>query len=108
MVKIRLQRHGRHKRPFYRMVACDERCRRDGRFLEIIGYYDPFAKDSMIKINSNALIKWINFGAQPTETVKKLIQRQMPNFFTDIEARRREKIRLKRKKRKERQISKAA
>ena len=74
MVKIRLRRLGAKKAPFYRVVVADSRYPRDGRFIEEIGYYDPTKTPSVIKIDTEKADKWIKNGAQPTETVKKLIK----------------------------------
>ena len=73
-VKIRLKRMGAKKAPFYRVVDADSRYPRDGRFIEEIGYYDPTKTPSVIKIDTEKADKWIKNGAQPTETVKKLIK----------------------------------
>ena len=73
-VKIRLKRMGAKKAPFYRVVVADSRYPRDGRFIEDIGYYDPTKTPSVIKIDTEKADKWIKNGAQPTETVKKLIK----------------------------------
>ena len=73
-VKIRLRRMGAKKAPFYRVVVADSRSPRDGRFIEEIGYYDPTKTPSVIKIDTEKADKWIKNGAQPTETVKKLIK----------------------------------
>ena len=73
-VKIRLKRRGAKKAPFYRVVVADSRYPRDGRFIEEIGYYDPTKTPSVIKIDTEKADKWIKNGAQPTETVKKLIK----------------------------------
>ena len=73
-VKIRLRRMGQKKAPFYRIVVADSRSPRDGRFIEEIGYYDPTKTPSVIKIDTEKADKWIKNGAQPTETVKKLIK----------------------------------
>ncbi len=75
MVKIRLTRMGAHKRPFYRIIVCDSRNRRDGRCIEIIGNYNPLKEPSEININVEKAQKWIGNGAQPTDTVKKLLQK---------------------------------
>ncbi|MFW5888932.1 MAG: 30S ribosomal protein S16 [Bacillota bacterium] len=72
MVKLRLQRFGTKKRPFYRVVAADSRKKRDGRYLEIIGTYDPTLKPAFIKIDNELAKKWLSQGAQPTDTVKSL------------------------------------
>jgi small subunit ribosomal protein S16 len=71
-VKIRLQRYGSKKRPFYRLVAADSRSPRDGRYLEIIGTYNPTTDPASVKIDSEKAQKWLNEGAKPTDTVKNL------------------------------------
>ncbi len=75
MVKIRLTRLGAHKKPFYRVVVADSRARRDGPFIEIIGTYDPLKDPSEIKLDMEKVKFWLQRGAQPTDTAKKLIQR---------------------------------
>jgi small subunit ribosomal protein S16 len=75
LVKIRLTRMGAHKRPFYRVIVADSRARRDGPFIEIIGYYDPMKDPSEIKIDAEKAKNWLQRGAQPTDSVKKLFQR---------------------------------
>lgn len=72
MVKLRLQRHGSKKRPFYRLVAADSRQKRDGRYLEIIGTYNPTTEPATVKIDEEKALKWLNEGAQVTDTVKNL------------------------------------
>ncbi len=73
MVKLRLQRYGKNKAPFYRVVATDSRNPRDGRFIEIIGTYHPISKEEdQLKINEELALKWLKNGAQPTDTVKSL------------------------------------
>jgi ribosomal protein S16 len=73
-VKIRLRRMGAKKAPFYRVVVADSRFPRDGRCIEEIGYYDPTKDPSVIKIDTEKAQSWISKGAQPTDTVKKLIE----------------------------------
>ena len=73
MVKIRLKRMGAKKAPFYRVVVADSRYPRDGRFIEEVGYYDPMTEPATVKLNKEAINKWIANGAQPTDTVKALI-----------------------------------
>ena len=75
MVKIRLTRLGAHKRPYYRVIVADSRARRDGPFIEIIGTYDPMKEPSEIKIDTDKAKKWLQLGAQPTDSVKRLLQR---------------------------------
>ena len=74
MVKIRLQRFGAKKRPFYRIVAAESTCPRDGRFIEVVGLYHPIEKDDL-KIDEEKALKWLQNGAQPTDTVKSLFTR---------------------------------
>ena len=73
-VKIRLRRMGAKKAPFYRIVVADSRYPRDGRFIEELGYYDPTKEPSVVKIDMEKAPKWIANGAQPTDTVKKLLK----------------------------------
>jgi len=75
-VKLRLKRMGAKKAPFYRIVAADSRYPRDGRFIESIGYYNPTAKEDDIKIDKDLALKWLNNGAQPSDTVRNLLQKQ--------------------------------
>ena len=74
-VKIRLRRMGAKKAPFYRIVVADARYPRDGRFIEEIGYYDPTKEPSVVKIDTEKAQQWIKNGAQPTDTVKKLLEK---------------------------------
>ena len=74
MVKIRLRRMGAKKAPFYRVVVADSRYPRDGRFIEEIGYYDPTKEPSVVSIAKEKADKWLANGAQPTDTVKKLLK----------------------------------
>ena len=73
-VKIRLRRMGKKKAPQYRVVVADSRAPRDGRFIEEIGYYDPNKEPSEIKVNEELAKKWLDNGAQPTETVARLFK----------------------------------
>lgn len=73
-VRIRLKRLGAKKAPFYRIVVADSRSPRDGRFIEEVGYYDPTKEPSVIKFDEEAAKKWLATGAQPTETVGKLLK----------------------------------
>jgi small subunit ribosomal protein S16 len=73
--KIRLMRMGRKKRPFYRVVVADSRARRDGDFIEILGYYNPLTEPAEIKINEEKALKWLENGAIPTDTVRSILSR---------------------------------
>ncbi len=74
-VKIRLRRMGAKKAPFYRVVVADSRSPRDGKFIEEIGYYNPLAEPSVIKIDADKAKGWIAKGAQPSDTVKDLFKK---------------------------------
>ena len=73
-VKLRLTRVGKKKQPQYRIVAADSRSPRDGRFIEILGHYDPRQDPSALTVDNDAAVKWLDVGAQPTERVRKLLQ----------------------------------
>lgn len=75
MVKIRLKRMGAHKKPFYRVVVADSRTPRNGKFIEEIGTYDPLKDPAEIKIDVEAAQKWLDNGAQPTDTVRALLKK---------------------------------
>ena len=75
MVKIRLARIGAHKKPFYRIIVADSKARRNGPFIEILGTYDPKVEPSKIEVNLERAKYWIGKGAQPSETVQKLLQK---------------------------------
>lgn len=75
-VRIRLQRHGRKKRPFYRLVAADARAQRDGAFLERLGHYNPLTEPAEIHIDEEKALKWLRRGAQPTDTAKSLLSQR--------------------------------
>ena len=72
-VKLRLMRMGKKKQPTYRIVAADSRSPRDGRFIEILGTYEPRADPSVVKIDNARAVKWLAGGAQPTDRVAKLL-----------------------------------
>ena len=75
MVKIRLQRQGKKKAPFYHIVVADSRKARDGKVIEQIGTYDPMTNPATINLDKEKVEKWIKNGAKPTDTVKKLIEK---------------------------------
>ncbi len=74
MVKLRLKRIGKKKKPFYRIVAADSRKARDGRFIENVGTYDPIATPHVVECKEDRIFHWLSEGAQPTDTVKNLLQ----------------------------------
>ncbi len=75
MVKIRLRRMGRRNRPFYRVVVADSRSPRDGKFIDIIGHYNPLTDPATISIDGEKALKWLRYGAQPTDTVRSLLSK---------------------------------
>jgi small subunit ribosomal protein S16 len=78
-VKIRLARHGAKKRPFYRIVVADSQSRRDGRFIENVGTYNPLTESASITLKSERLAYWIGQGAIPTTTVKSILKQAKKN-----------------------------
>jgi len=74
-VRIRLTRKGKKKQPFYRIVVADSEAPRDGKFLDIVGTYDPMRNPAAITIDDEKLATWIKKGAKPTETVESLIRK---------------------------------
>lgn len=75
-VRIRLKRMGRKKKPFYRIVVMDSRKKRDGEYIEKVGYYNPMVNPADILIDEEIAMKWLNQGAIPSDTVKNLLSRQ--------------------------------
>ncbi len=75
-VKIRLQRHGKKGKPFYWVVAADSRAKRDGRFLEKLGTYNPNTNPATVEINVDRSVRWLQNGAQPTDTARTILSRQ--------------------------------
>ena len=73
--KIRLARAGAKKRPFYQVVVADERSRRDGRFIENMGTYDPTKNPAVVKLNEEKILAWLGKGAQPTDTVRQILKK---------------------------------
>lgn len=75
-VKLRLLRMGAKKAPFYRIVAADSRAPRDGRFIELLGTYDPRTTPAKVTIKEEEVLKWLNNGAQPSDTVRNLLSKE--------------------------------
>ncbi len=75
-VKIRMKRMGAKKKPFYRFVVADSRSPRDGRFIEELGYYNPVSDPVELKVDAEKVEKWLQNGAQPTDTVRALFKKQ--------------------------------
>ena len=76
MVRLRSQRYGSKKNPFYRIVATDSRNPRDGRYIEVVGTYNPLTNPATIKFDSEKVMKWLKAGAKPTDTVKSLLTKE--------------------------------
>ncbi len=76
MVKLRLKRMGSKRKPFYRIVAADSRYPRDGRIIETVGTYNPTTEPASVTLNEELAIKWLNNGAQPTDTVRNIFSKQ--------------------------------
>ena len=76
MVRLRSQRYGSKKSPFYRIVATDSRNPRDGRFIEVVGTYDPLTNPATVKLDEEKVMKWLSLGAKPTDTVKSLLSKE--------------------------------
>ncbi|MDY0189750.1 MAG: 30S ribosomal protein S16 [Desulfuromonas sp.] len=75
-VKIRLARGGAKKKPFYQIVVADERCPRDGRYIENIGQYDPLQDPVMVRLDGDRALAWLNQGAQPSDKVLQLLRKE--------------------------------
>ena len=75
MVKLRLRRMGANDQPFYRIVAVDARVKRDGKYIESVGWYDPKPQTSKINIDTERAIYWLSVGAQPSDTVRSLLRK---------------------------------
>lgn len=74
-VKIRLARVGRKKSPAYRVVVTDSRSKRDGRFIEILGYYQPVPLETKVQIDNERALHWLKVGAQPTDTARSILRK---------------------------------
>ena len=76
MVRLRSQRYGSKKNPFYRIVVTDSRNPRDGRYIEVVGTYNPLTNPATIKFDTEKVMKWLKAGAKPTDTVKSLLTKE--------------------------------
>lgn len=83
-VRLRLQRHGRRKRPFYHIVAADARAPRDGKFIEKLGTYNPMTVPATIELDRMAAYKWITKGAQPSDTVRAILRFKGVMYFKHL------------------------
>ena len=99
-VTIRLARHGRNKKPFYRIVAADKDMPRDGRFLEVLGTMNPLTDPATVELKEDRVKHWVGVGAQPSDTVSQIIEKQIPGYLSEIRSARVKRIQEKRAKRK--------
>lgn len=99
-VKIRLRQQGRANRQTYRLVACDTHVKRDGKYLDNLGWYDPFAGENNAKVDAEKTLHWLNLGAEMTGDAKNLIARVAPGVIKQWnEKREAKKVRLAAKRR---------
>ncbi|MCC6933096.1 MAG: 30S ribosomal protein S16 [Deltaproteobacteria bacterium] len=101
-VVIRLARFGRHKKPFYRIIVADKDMPRNGRFLEQVGTINTLTNENTIKLDEERVKYWVGVGAQPSDTVSQIIDKQIPGYLGALEEKRLAKIRSKRAARKAR------
>ncbi len=105
---IRTQRYGQKKRPFYRIVVTEKANRRDGRFLEILGTYNPLVDPAAVTLKEDRVRHWVGEGAKASELCASLIKKNIPNLLEEREKAQREKIIARRKARKEKLKAKKA
>jgi small subunit ribosomal protein S16 len=101
-VVLRLARLGKHKSPAYRVVATDKQNKRDGRFLEVLGTYNPLSNPARVTLKEDLIKKWLGLGAKPTDVVRSLIKKTMPGVVEAREEHKLKKTQDARKKRKQR------
>jgi len=99
-VVIRLSRHGSKKNPFYRIVCTEKQKKRGGKFLEIVGTYNPMLNPGKVTLKNEKIEYWMNQGAQPTAVVRSLIKKNIPGLVEGLETSRVAKIQTRRKARK--------
>ena len=102
-VVLRLARHGKKGIPFYRIVAAEKENKRDGKFLSIIGTYNPNTNPITVSFKEDLVKKWLDIGARPTQSVANLIDKSFPGLYKNKVEHKRKKIQEKRKARKQRQ-----
>ncbi len=101
-VVLRLARLGKHKSPAYRVVATDKQNKRDGKFLEVLGTYNPLTSPATVVLKEDRVKKWLDQGALPTAVVRSLIKRSFPGVVENREEHKKKKVQEARRKRKER------
>jgi len=97
---IRLARYGRKKKPFYRVVVTDKDSSRDGRFIELVGRYNPLTEPPVVELNKERIEHWVSVGAKPTDTLASFIEKQFPGLFSKLDDARKANVRSRRAKRK--------
>ena len=98
-VTLRLQRHGQKRRPFYRIVATETEARRDGKFLEIVGTYNPMVNPPAVNLKEDKIRKWVLCGAKQTQVVRDLLNKNIPGLVEEKEKHQKEKTIARRAKR---------
>ncbi|HQH27130.1 MAG TPA: 30S ribosomal protein S16 [Oligoflexia bacterium] len=106
-VKIRLARHGKTKRAYYRIVAADSQMKRSGRYLELLGTVDPLPEPPVVALKQDRVEHWLSVGAKPTATAAQWIEKMMPGQLRTLDEKRTAKVRAARKARKARAKGKA-
>lgn len=101
-VHIRLARLGRKKLPFYRIVAADKDAKRDGRFIEVLGTFNPVTNPVTVELKEDRVKYWVSVGAQLTETAQQIVEKQIPGYVSAILEGRTKKLQEKRAARKKR------
>jgi len=101
-VVLRLARHGTNNRPYYRIVATEKTAKRDGRFIEQIGTYNPKVNPPVFTLREDKVKHWVGLGARPSQLVRDLIVKQIPGFIEEREKHQLAKLQAARKKRKTR------
>jgi small subunit ribosomal protein S16 len=101
-VALRLTRLGKKKRPFYRIVAIDREFRRDGRYIEKLGNYDPLSEPPAVHLSEERVKYWLSVGAQPSNRVRDIIVKHIPGVVEARQQAQTKRIQAQRKKRKER------
>ncbi len=101
-VVIRLARYGAPKKPFYRIIASEKGTKRDSKFIEIVGTLNPMTKPAIVTLKAERVKHWLAHGATPSQTVRDIIRKQLPNFLEERQTHQRTKIQAARKARKAR------
>ena len=101
-VVIRLARRGAPKKPFYRIIASPKGSKRDTKFIEMVGTYNPMTNPPTVELKAERVQYWLGVGAQPSETVASIIKKQIPNFLEELKEVQTKKVQALRKKRKSR------